>query len=126
MIDPCRRMPGDLYILLAKYSTGIDYPLEIVRAECGEQLRDYYICEHNYIARECIMTTRKGVIKAVHIEDELLPLIIFKHMVENKGIKIEQPLKYKAGILIMKFESYEHMMDILSRFSKLAWIEFED
>ena len=43
MIDPCRRMPGDLYILLAKYSTGIDYPLEIVRAECGEQIKDYYL-----------------------------------------------------------------------------------
>ena len=72
------------------------------------------------------MTTRKGVIKEVHIEDELLPLIIYKHMGENKGIRIEQPMKHKAGILIMKFESYEHMMDVLGRFSELAWIELED
>ena len=72
------------------------------------------------------VTTRKGVIKEVHIEDELLPLIISKHMGENKGIRIEQPMKHKAGILIMKFESYEHMMDVLGRFSELAWIELED
>lgn len=126
MIDPCRRIPGDLYILLAKYTTGVDYPAEIVKSECGEPLQDYYIKEHNYIARECIMTSRKGVIKEVHIEDELEPLIIYKYMGENKGIRIDQPMKHKAGILIMKFESYEHMMNILSRFSELAWIEFED
>ncbi len=126
MIDPCRRMPGDLYILLAKYTTGVDYPAEIVRAECGEPLKDYYVSEHNYIARECIMTSRKGIIKEVHIEDEIKPLIIFKHMGENKGIRIDQPMKHKAGIIIMKFDSYDQMMDILSRFSSLAWIEFED
>lgn len=126
MIDPCRRMPGDLYILLAKYTTGVDYPAEIVKGECGEPLQDFYVSEHNYIARECIMTSRKGVIKEVHIEDELLPFIVYKHMGENKGIVIEQPMKHKAGILIMKFESYEHMMDVLSRFSELAWIEFEN
>ena len=126
MIDPCRRAPGDLYILLAKYTTGVDYPAEIVKAECGEPLQDYYIKENNYIARECIMTSRKGVIKEVHIDEELEPLIVYKHMGENKGVVIDQPMKHKAGILIMKFDSYEYMMDVLSRFGELAWIEFED
>lgn len=126
MIDPCRRAPGDLYVLLAKYTTGVDYPAEIIRSECGEPLKEYYICEHNYIARECIMTSRKGVIKEVHIADELTPLIIYKHIGENKGIRIDQPMKHKAGILIMKFDSYDYMMDVLSRFGELAWIEFED
>jgi len=126
MIDPCRRMPGDLYILLAKYTTGVDYPAEIVKGETGVPLQDYYIKENNFVARECIMTSRKGVIKEVHIEDELNDLIIYKHMGENKGVVIDQPMKHKAGILIMKFESYEHMMDVLERFSRLAWIEFEE
>lgn len=126
MIDPCRRIPGDLYILLAKYTTGVDYPSEIVKAETGDELQEYYISEHNFIARECIMTSRKGTIKEVHIDEELTPLIVYKHMGENKGIRIEQPMKHKAGILIMKFESYKHMIDVLNRFSELAWIEFED
>ena len=72
------------------------------------------------------MTSRKGVIKEVHIEKELEPLIVYKHVGESRGIRIEQPMKHKAGILIMKFDSYAQMTDILSRFSKLAWIEFED
>ena len=126
LIDPCRRIPGDLYVLLAKFTTGVEYPAEIVKAECGEELQDYYVKEHNFIARECIMASRKGIIKEVHIEDELKPLIIYKHFNENKGVFIEQPMKYKAGILIMKFNSYSHMVDVLNRFSELAWIEFED
>lgn len=126
MIDPCRRMPGDLYILLSKYTTGVDCPREIVRAECGEELNDNYIIERNFVARECIMTSRKGVIKEVHIDKELEPYIIYKHMGENKGIVIEQPMKHKAGILIMKFDTYTDMKDKLNRFGELAWIELEE
>lgn len=126
MIDPCRRIPGDLYVLLAKYVTNVDYPLEIVKAECGEELQDKYIVSRNFIARECIMTSKKGTIKDVHIEKELEQYIIYAHMGENKGIKIEQPMKHKAGILIMQFSSYQQMMDILRRFAELAWIEIED
>lgn len=126
MIDPCRRMPGDLYVLLSKFTTGVDCPAEIVRAECGEELKDVYSVEHNFIARECIMTSRKGVIKEVHIEKELEPYIIYTYMGNNKGIVIEQPMKHKAGIIIMKFDTYSDMIDKLNRFGELAWIELEE
>lgn len=126
MIDPCRRAPGDLYILLAKYVTGVDYPAEIVKAECGEPVRNIYVMEHNFVARECIMTSKKGTIKEVHIEDELKKYLVHALLKYSKGIKIEQPLKHKAGILIMKFESYAQMMSVLERFQKLAWIELEE
>lgn len=126
MIDPCRRTPGDLYVLLAKYVTGVDYPAEIVKAECGEEISDYYIKENNFIARECIMTSKKGVIKEVHVEKELEPYIVHRLLGSNKGIRIDQPLKHKAGILIMKFNSYQQMMYILNKFNSLAWIEFEE
>lgn len=125
IIDPCRRTPGDLYILLAKYVTGIDYPAEIVKAECGEILQDYYNKEHNFIARECIMGTECGKIRDVHIEKELQKYIIYKHMHDYKGVVVDDPLKFKAGILIMKFGSYNEMKYILSRYNKLVWIEFE-
>ncbi len=126
MIDPCRRAPGDLYVLLAKYVTGVDYPAEIVNAECGGDVKDMYTCEHCFVARECIMTSRKGVIKDVRIEDELRPYIVHTHMGDNHGVVVEQPMKHKAGILIMKFDSFDKMTDIVRRFGELAWIEFED
>ncbi len=126
MIDPCRRAPGDLYVLLAKYVTGVDYPAEIVNAECGGDVKDSYICEHNYVARECIMTDRKGRIRDVVIDDELKPFIVHTYMEDYRGVDIEEPMKYKAGILVMKFDSYDKMTDIVDRFSKLVRIEFED
>lgn len=125
MIDPCRRAPGDLYILLVKFVTGVDYPAEIVKAECGEAIKDVYLVEHNFVARECIMTSQKGTIKNVHVAEELRKYLVYSLLKNSKGIKIEQPLKHKAGILIMKFDTYEEMMSVLDRFQELAWIELE-
>ena len=65
MIDPCRRMPGDLYILLAKYVTEIDVPYEILKYETGLNDIDKYESSHNYIARECIMGKKTGKIKNI-------------------------------------------------------------
>lgn len=126
MIDPCRRAPGDLYVLLVKYVTGVDYPAELVRSECGGELQDTYQVEHNFVARECIMTSKKGTIKDVHVEDEVRKHLVHALLKYTRGIKIEQPMKHKAGILVMKFDTYEEMSSVLNRFSKLAWIELEE
>ena len=127
MIDPCRRAPGDLYTLLAKYVTGVDYPAEIVKAECGEPIKDFYETEYNFVARECIMASKKGTIKEVHIEDEIRQYLVHTFLrPSQRGIKIEDPMTYKAGILIMKFDTYEEMESILNRFQKLVWIELEE
>lgn len=124
MIDPCRRMPGDLYILLVKYTTGVDYPAEILKAETGGTLFDAYRTEHNFIARECIMTRESGRIESVYLDSELNQHLIDSFLKENEGQWIDDPLKYKAGILILKFPSWWIMQDILGRFDELARIEF--
>lgn len=123
MIDPCRRMPGDLYILLAKYVTGVNYPLEILKAECGMELASLYSQQYNFIARECIMAEKSGILKAVHIEEELKKYIVYQNMFYHIGEEVTDPMKYKAGILIMRFDTYECMINILKRFETLAWIE---
>lgn len=123
MIDPCRRAPGDLYVLLAKYVTGVDYPVEIVKAETGEALKDFYSTEKNFVARECIMTNSKGVINAVHVDKSVENRLVHSFYKYSKGEMIDNPLLYKAGILIMKFESYSEMMSILDKFQELVWIE---
>lgn len=123
IIDPCRRAPGDLYILLAKYVTEVDYPLEIVKAEVGEKLQDSYYCAHNCIARECIMAEKKGQIKEILI-DEKIKEYIFDELIWGKtGDTVEDELKYKAGILFMRFESAKEMNDILAVYNNLVKIE---
>lgn len=125
MIDPCRRAPGDLYVLLAKYSSGVDYPSEIVRAELGLPLPEWYSISRNFVARECIMTSRKGYLKRVCIEPELEDYIVHRLISEEKGIYVEKPMLHKGGILLMQFESYEKMKDIVLRFPNLAWMDLE-
>lgn len=122
MIDPCRRAPGDLYILLAKYVTGLDYPMEIVKAELGIPLAEYYPQERNFVARECIMATKTGEIKEIIIS-EVVKKYIFASLIWGKpGEKIIDPLKYKAGILFMKFSTYEEMQEILEQYNKLVYV----
>ncbi|MDE5967150.1 MAG: ATP-grasp domain-containing protein [Lachnospiraceae bacterium] len=123
MIDPCRRSPGDLYVLLAKYVTGVDYPLEIVKAECGMPLADSYSSECHFVARECIMTDRCGKIERIEIAEEIRKYLIYSIMLSKKGTCITQPMKQKAGILIMEFENYMQMHDILRRYHELVWLE---
>lgn len=125
MIDPCRRAPGDLYVLLAKYTTGIDYPKEIVKAETRCELQDAYRCEHNYVARECIMADGNGIVKNVYVSDEIKKYVIHQMLWGKIGDKISDFMKYKAGILIMKFPDYETMQQKLTDFHQLVKIETE-
>ena len=125
MIDPCRRMPGDLYILLSKYTTGVDVPAEILKYELGINDKNEYFYEHNFIARECIMGAEEGIVKDVFIDDRVKDKIIYSYFRDYKGEVVEDSLKYKAGILIMKFDSYREMNDILTDFDRLVKIEME-
>ncbi len=122
IIDPCRRAPGDLYVLLAKYATEVDYPAEIVKAECGEKLQDAYHMNCHFIARECIMSKYAGELKSVEISDEVKCRLIDQCLWYKKGELIDNPLKYKAGILITKHESYEDMMYYLKHYEELVHI----
>lgn len=126
LIDPCRRAPGDLYVLLAKYTTGMDYPAEIVKAECGESLQNVYSTEHNFVARECVMSSKNGIIRKIHMKDELRRHLVYMLLRGLEGDEIEDFMKYKAAILIMKFDDYTGMRSVLDRFGELAWIELEE
>ena len=126
IIDPCRRAPGDLYVLLAKYATGVDYPREIFACETGEQLNTDYVVEDNYIARECIMSERTGAIESINIDGSLKQFIIDKMIWANNGDQIEDIMKYKAGIIIMKFDDRETMDFVLDNYSSLVNITVKE
>ena len=125
MIDPCRRMPGDLYVLLAQYATGINVPLEIFKYEMGINRATNYICEKNNIARECIMCDKKGKIKNITIDKTLENKIIYRYMQNYKNLDITDPMKFKAGILLLKFDKYDEMLHSLNKLNDLILFEME-
>ena len=126
IIDPCRRAPGDLYVLLAKYTTGVNYPKEIFHGETGQPVDDSYVMENNIIARECIMTDRTGVIDHIEIDEKVKKRIIHEMIWAKPGDVVEDIMKYKAGILIMKFDTMEEMNDVLENYFSLVKIVFKE
>ncbi|MBP3747010.1 MAG: ATP-grasp domain-containing protein [Ruminococcus sp.] len=116
LIDPCRRAPGDLYLKLVEYSTGVDHSEAIVRSELGldfsELLANRYDTE-KCIARECIMTDHCGTFKGIAIDDELEKYIRDALIWAEPGEPVEDYLKYKAGIVFFEFPDRSIMKNML-------------
>ncbi|MCR5126868.1 MAG: ATP-grasp domain-containing protein [Lachnospiraceae bacterium] len=106
-IDPCRRSPGDLYLLLVEYATGCRYAENIVRAELGLEYDIQVAEESRRIARECLMPDRNGVYQDLFIPKEYEERIVDKVLWGQKGFMIDDYLKYKVGILFLEFDSVE-------------------
>lgn len=123
IIDPCRRAPGDLYILFAKYSTGIDFPAIFVEAEtCGE-LPDSLSPSYRNIARVCVMTDRTGRYGGIEMSEETKRHIIDKLIWAKDGEQIDDCLKYKAGILFLEYDSFEELYDNFESFHERVRIK---
>lgn len=125
MIDPSRRSPGDLYVSLAKHATGVNYPAEIVKAETGIALADHYPVVHKMIARECIMASRPGIIREVHIPNEIEKHIISRMIWGKPGDIVQNAGTYKAGIVIMEFDNQEQLHETAEHFHELVTIEMQ-
>lgn len=126
MIDPCRRPPGDLYVLLAKYASGVNYPEEIMKAETGAGIVGDYCVANHYIARECIMTDKEGTVEDVVIDERLASHIVDKMLWAVKGEQVDDIMKYKAGILIMEFESKEELDEAVEHFNEWAVVKVKE
>lgn len=125
MIDPCRRAPGDLYILLVKYATEIDYPAEILKAECGETVSSQYKPVFHNVARECIMTNKNGIVNGIQIDSALKNKLIDEYIWSNEGDSIEDYLKYKAGILFFSGNDYRELYNDVEQFHELVTIQVQ-
>lgn len=115
LIDPCRRAPGDLYIKLVSYATGIDYPMAIVKGQLGLSMDEElaYTPVERCIARECMMAEMNGFIHKIEIDPDYESHIIDKMQWLFPGDKIDNYMTYKAGIVFFEYstpvELREHM-----------------
>lgn len=124
IIEVCRRAPGDLYIHLVEVATGVDYPGYIVAGEAGIKMPPLGL--HNivgYDVRHCIMADAEGILETVHIDDEIKPYITERMLWYREGERIEDMLKYKAGIVFLHFEDEKTYRYYLSKLTQLISIE---
>jgi biotin carboxylase len=122
MIDPCRRAPGDLYIKLVQYATGVDYPEEILKAEYGEPLQEKYSVSLRNVARQCVMTDKNGSFEDIYYATELGDKIFSKLIWAKKGELIQNFMTYKAGILFLESEEKDALYQLVRDFHDLVKI----
>ena len=120
IIEICRRPPGDLYIKLVEYATGIDYPSWIVKALCGldcsgldqKNVDGYYL-------RHCVMASESGVLDNITIDPSIENNIIDSMNWWSHGDWIDNYLVTKFGIVFLKFDSLDEMLDKSENMQKL-------
>lgn len=123
IIEVCRRAPGDLYIRLVKMATGLDYPAYIVAGEAGLPMEaPAYHAPEGYYVRHCVMADAEGLIKTVAIADEIRPFIAEEFLWYHEGDRIDDRMKYKAGIVFLHFGTEAEYRQYLPKLTKLIRI----
>ena len=125
ILEATRRAPGDLYIKLVQFATGINYPELIVKAEMGLPLGEIkQIYPKYHIVRHCIMSNNKGVIKDVEIDENIKEKVKVKDSFTcwKEGDVIEDEKLYKAGILFIYFDTEEEMDSTIPKLNSLISI----
>jgi phosphoribosylamine-glycine ligase len=112
IIEICRRPPGDLYINLVKYATDLDYPMLLVQSFAGQYLHGINQKEvKGYFLRHCVMGDKNGVLKDIQFSPEIADNILHKEMFWERGLQVSDYLTQKFGIVFMKFQSMDEMIE---------------
>lgn len=124
IIEICRRPPGDLYVKLVKLSTGMDYPMEIIKGFIGDTktLPTTSSAENN-ITRHCIMANQNGKIKRVNVDTTVAPYIKEQFLWWKSGTEIKNYLVDKLGIVFLQFPDKETCLSISSNLNNLITVE---
>lgn len=120
IIEICRRAPGDLYIKLVEYATGVDYSSWIVKSSAGIDCKGLTQSEpEGFYTRHCVMSAMAGKIKDIIFDKSIETQIIDKFMWWKKGDQISDVMTSKFGIVFLKFQSQDEMMEKTERMQEL-------
>lgn len=112
IIEVCRRPPGDLYIQLVEYATGVPYSQFLILAETGCNVHSIkHTPTNGFWLRHCIMAKEEGLLEDVFFAPEIEKNVFKKILWYKKGEKVQDRLYYKAGIVFLKFDSFKEMQE---------------
>ena len=116
IIEITRRCSGDLYHYPVNYSANLDWASWIVRAEAGLDCSKFPSTKQTgYYGRHCIMCSGSGIVKDVVISDDIKNNICGKLLWWKKGDTIDNYMVQKLGIVILRFDTMEEMLDKTKR-----------
>jgi len=124
IIEICRRPPGDLYIKLVEFATGVDYPDWIIRGFCGETCHE--LSQHDvegYFLRHCVMAAKPGVIRNIDFDPGIESKIIDRTMFLEPGEDVDDSLVTKLGIVFLEFESHDELVNQSRQMQELIRVD---
>lgn len=128
LMEVAPRDGGNYIPQIIKYLTGIDLVEYSVKAAMGERIdRKGLICEElkEYWSYYAVHSLEDGILKDIHISEEAKKLVVENHIIKKSGDHIQAftGANTTLGILIMKFESMEQMLDMMD--NSHTWITIE-
>jgi biotin carboxylase len=126
ILEITRRCSGDLYPYPVDYSTGLDWAGWIVRAETGMDCSGFpAVTQKGFCGRHCIMSPKNGIIKRVVVDKRIEENIYDRLIWLKKGDRIDNYLGDKAGVVLLKYDSMDEMLDKTARINQLIYMEME-
>jgi biotin carboxylase len=122
----CRRPPGDLYVKLVEYATGVRYSNYIIRAFTGVGLNDIsHRKADGFITRHCIMCSKPGKIKEITFAKDIKDNIFDSLYLLSIGDTIHDHLNQKVGIVFIRYSSLKEMQDKVPYLQELIKVEID-
>lgn len=126
ILEITRRCSGDLYPYPVDYSTGLDWARWIVKAEAGMDCSDFpEVSQKGYCGRHCIMGSSNGIINKIVIDKQIEGNIYDKLIWSGKGDRINNYLADRTGIVLLKYDSMDEMLDKTERINQLIYLDVE-
>jgi biotin carboxylase len=119
------RNGGNFIPQVIKYATGVDMIEYTIKAAMGEDCNDIKISEpKGYWSYYAVHSLKSGILKEIKIKEEVKKNnIVESHMNYKIGDKVPAFVGANGslGVLIMKFNSMEEMLDMMDNSEK--WIK---
>jgi biotin carboxylase len=126
LLEITRRCSGDLYPYPVDYATGLNWASWIVKAETGMDCSVFpEVTQKGFCGRHCIMSSKNGSVNNVVIDEQIAENIFKKLMWWKKGYSIKNYLEEKIGIVILKYDSLDEMLDKTERINDLIFIDID-
>jgi biotin carboxylase len=126
IIEICRRSPGDLYTQFIEIATGVFYSDWIVKTFAGFDCNGLsHVEPKGFFTRYCVMASKNGIVKTVNISDSIKNNIYDEFFLWKKGDIIDNYLVQKLGIVMLRYDSMDEMMEKTNKLTALIRVEVE-
>lgn len=119
------RNGGNFIPQIIKYATGVDMIESTIKQAVGEEIKEMKVENYNgCYSYYAIHSSKSGILKEIKIQEKIkLRNILESHLNYKVGDKIPAFIGANGclGILLMKFESLDEMLDLMDNAEK--WIE---